>query len=319
MKKILIPLLAFMVLIGCSKRENIEVGVSGEPIPITLNSGLLQTKAPIVSGGEAFTANVAGWETNQSADYTAKSNWVSTASVLPNETTAQGITLVPQQYYNPKQSTDPINKTIYTYMKAWYPARAESDPPTMITDGKVIFAAPDYKTDGTMDVLLASEIVGDQLNSSTKNLEFKHLLSQVAFQVIADPSLTSAPTLTSITIRNAELPTGINLVTDTPIYAPAADLVVPGITPGETTINSTAQSAGSPAMFKPFAGKTFVISIVTSELAYDDATVTITGDKDFAAGMSHQITITFKGKNQIVLTATVEPWKPGGSGNVTVE
>lgn len=308
MKKIIFPLLAISVLIGCSKRENLEGVTPDVPVPIQLNSGVLLSKAPITDGS-IFTANVAGWETAGTIDYAAApTKWVSTA-VVTAAPTPGGIALVNSRHYNP-------DALIKTYMKAWYPAtHAITD---QITGGTVNFVAgSDFKTDGTTDVLLASQIVGDKVDATNKVLSFNHMLSQVSFKVIASSGLISAPKLKSITIHNAELPTGINLASDELICSAAAMLPVPGIVAGTTVIDTTVKSAGSPVMFKPFAGNTFTITVATMDHEYNPATVTIT-DAAFVAGKAYAITVTFKSENEIILAATVTPWLTG-SGSATVE
>ena len=241
MKTIHKPLCLLLVaasLCACSKSESGEQLPGGEAA-IRLSAGLLsasvQSKAPIESG-DTFTPAVAGWESSATASYTAAPTWNTTTSEITASATAQAVTLTDQQVYN-------ADKTIKTYMKAWYPQGT-------LTNGTVTFTADDsYKGDGTDDVLLSGEVSGDKSDRENKVLAFAHLTTQLKFVVKAGTGLAEGTKLTKIELKNVEVPGGINLTTDALTGTAKETLSVPDID-GNLVIGTTetGDAAGSPLM-----------------------------------------------------------------------
>lgn len=309
MKTIHKPLCLLLVaasLCACSKSESGEQLPGGEAA-IRLSAGLLsasvQSKAPINSG-DTFTPAVAGWESSATASYTAAPTWNTTTSEITASTTAQAVTLTDQQVYN-------ADKTVKTYMKAWYPQG-------MLTNGTVTFTADDsYKGDGTDDVLLAGELSGDKSDRENKVLAFEHLTTQLKFVVKAGTGLAEDTKLTKIELKNVEVPSGINLTTDALLSSSKSVLAVPGID-GNLVIGTTetGDAAGSPLMIVPPSGNTVTLKVTTSGTEFDNIVATIDTDTKFEAGKAYTITLTFSQKN-IELSATLAEWSPGtGSGTV---
>lgn len=314
MKKIILSMLALAALAGCSKSEEDSQGGNGGPdglVPIRLGSGVaMVTKAVLGTEGEPFTAGIAGWENTATEDYAGNPTWSTTiqttvaAPVAPTEpegdaTGAQGadVTWTDQKYYNADENTT-------TYMKAWYPAGTHDET----TKTTVTFE----NTDASVDVLLAPVVSGTKLTKDApdKVLAFAHQTAQINFKVQAGAGLDGSTILRSITIRDAQLPTGFDLTqtgADAVTYATAADLAVPGITEDAVTIGETAEAAGSPVMIKPITGKTFSIDVVTSNATYSNQTVTVTSE-NIEAGTAYEVTLTFS-QGGIKLKATVAPWK----------
>lgn len=194
---------------------------------------------------------------------------------------------------------------IKTYMKAWHPAGTPAD-------GKVTFS----NTDGTVDALLAGEVVGSKRDNTGKVLQFAHKTTQLKFKAVADASLAAGTTVDKITVLNAQLPTGFDLAADAVTYAQAASLTVPGLdTPVEIT--TTAADAGAPVMIQPMTGNTVTLKIETSTATFDNVVATIADDTDFKEGKAYTITLTFK-QQSLNLTATVAEWTQG-SGSAEVE
>ena len=298
-------LLAAASLCACSKGE------SGEPLPggdaIRLSAGLpaasVQSKAPINSGNQ-FTPAVAGWESSAAVVYTAAPAWKTTTSAITASETAQAVTLTDPQVYN-------ADKSVRTYMKAWYPQG-------VLNNGNVLFTGdPNYKDDGTTDVLLAGELVGDKSDRENKVLAFAHLTTQIKFVVKAGTGLTSGTKLTKIELKNVDVPGGIDLATDVLTGTSKSTLDVPDID-GSLVIGTTAEgdAAGSPLMIVPPAGNTVTLKVTTSTTEFDNIVATIDTDTKFEAGKAYTITLTFGQKN-IELSATLAEWSTGtGSGTV---
>lgn len=298
-------MLAIAALAGCSKNEN----NGGEPIggstAIILSAGVPtgsiapNTKAPI-DAGSTFTAGIAGWESNASVDYTQAVTWSSNAANISANATAQSITLTPTQVYN-------ADNAVKTYMKAWYPEGTRSGSTVTFTN-----------TDGSVDAMLAPAISGSKNDRTNKTLAFAHKTTQLKFMVKEGDGLAANTTITSITVKNAELPTGFNLATDIVTYASAADLTVAGITAGSLVIGTTpaGDAVGNPVMIKPITGNTVTLDVVTNNATYTGVTATIDTDTNFVVGKAYTITLTF-GQSELSLKASVAEWTTGtGSGSV---
>lgn len=307
MKKIHKPiclLLAAASLCACSKSESGEQLPGGDAIRLSAGvpSASVQSKAPINSG-DKFTPAVAGWESSAAVSYTAAPTWKTTTSGITASATAQAVTLTDGQVYN-------ADKTVKTYMKAWYPQGT-------LTDGKVAFTADaSYKGDGTDDVLLAGEVSGDKSDRDNKVLAFAHLTTQLKFVVKAGTGLTEGAKLTKIELKGVEVPGGIDLATDALTGTAKETLSVPDID-GSLVIGTTetGDAAGSPLMIVPPTGNTVKLKVTTSVAEFDDIAATIDTDTKFEAGKAYTITLTFGQKN-IELSATLAEWSAGTGGGL---
>ena len=319
--RILLSLLAAGVLLaGCSKNENEEGGrggtSDGQPVAIRLSSGIgdaskAGTKAPVTAEVPA-TVQIEGWESSTgAADYTAAtSDWQSTASVkvltpeeIEADETANDITLSPVQYYN-------ADENIKTYIKGWYPAVASAD-------GEVTFT----NTDGTVDVLYATEVSGDKNTEVDQPLVFNHKSAQLVFKVKKGEGLAAGTKIKTIKVKNTAIPTSLTLSSNTVNYTDMAELEVPNVTVEE--IGETAAAAGDPLMVKPVDDNTTVklyIETTTDDgttvaATYDDVALT-TSDNKLTEGSAYTVTLTFK-QVGISLEANITPWiEATGEGEV---
>ena len=298
-------LLTAACLCACSKSESGEQLSGGDAIRLSagLPSASVQSKAPINSG-DKFTPAVAGWESTAAASYTAAPTWKTTTSEITASATAQAVTLTAGQVYN-------ADRTVKTYMKAWYPQG-------VLNNGNVLFTGDqNYQDNGTVDVLLAGEVSGDKSDRENKVLAFEHLATQLKFVVKAGTGLAEGTKLTKIELKNVEVPSGINLTTDALLSSSKSVLAVPGID-GNLVIGTTetGDAAGSPLMIVSPSGKTVTLKVTTSVAEFDNIVATIDTDEKFQAGKAYTITLTFSQKN-IELSATLAEWSVGtGSGTV---
>lgn len=296
-------MLSVAVLASCSESE--EPVANGGEVQIRLNAGLPTATASSdsrqpITGTETFSATVGGWETADAVDYTVAPAWTSVTSAIAANANQQGITLDPVQFYEP-------NDADKTYMKAWYPQAVP-------TDGVVTFA----NTDGSVDAMLAAQVMGSRKDAGTKTLEFSHLTTQLIFVVKGDVSLNDGTTVNMIRVNGAELPTGINLTTDTGVFTAATDggLTVPGINGVVIPKDGDPVTVGNPVMIRPITQNTLTLDVTTSGNAYEDIVVTVDGDSEFQAGKAYTITLTFM-QEQVRLNATVSEWQTG-TGSATI-
>lgn len=277
-------------LTACHSGNGNEEGE--KPVEVLLGAGTPYaqvSKAP-VENGDLFEASVGGWESSAAVDYTSQASWQSSswieASVNP---TAIGLT--PRQYYSPDNS-------ILTYIKAWYPkGELEAGVVAFSNDSAII------------DVMLTPEpAVGSKLDADGKHLQFEHLTSQIRFKVLADQSLKPGTALRYIRIKNAALPTGIDLVNNLLIATPSGTdgINVPGIG-GQDTITLTPMQVGDAVMVEPLRGNSIQLDVATSEAVYEGVTAVVT-DSEFQPGTAYTITLTFR-QGGISLTGSITPWK----------
>lgn len=290
--------LGLSVLAGCSK-EYAGSNDNGTLVPIELGAGVNVISRAVISSGSEVKAGIAGWEAASAPTYAEAPGWGGSGDpeviTTTASETAQNVAWTAQRYYAPGGET--------TYMKAWSPAG------TFSTGNTVSFT----NTDGSVDVLLAPVVSGSKTSKVSAPLAFRHMASQIKFSVKKGEGLAEGTKIESITIKNAQLPTGFDLkkgIDDdgAVTYAAAADLTVPGID-GSKEISNTATGdlVGDAVMIKPIASKTFTVDITTNNASYEGKTVTVTTDQ-VLAGYAYEITLTF-GQAGIELTATVADWK----------
>ena len=290
--------LGLSVLAGCSK-EYAGSNDNGALVPIELGAGVNVISRAVISTGSEVKAGIAGWETASAPTYAGTPSWGGSDDLEVITTTAsetaQNVSWTTPRYYAPGGET--------TYMKAWSPAG------TFSTDNTVSFA----NTDGSVDVLLAPVVSGSKTSKVSAPLAFKHMASQIKFSVKKGVGLAEGTKIASITIKNAQLPTGFDLkkgIDEDGVvtYAAAADLTVPNIDGSKEISNAIAgDPVGDAVMIKPIASKTFTVDIATNNASYANKTVTVTTDQ-VLAGYAYEITLTF-GQAGIELTATMADWK----------
>ena len=303
-------LAAGVLLAGCSKSENEggegPVHGDGQLVAIRLSSGIgdaakAGSKAPVTAEAPA-TVPIEGWENTEAAAYAGASTWQSTAAVTVSETAA-AITLSPVQYYN-------ADENIKTYIKGWYPQVASAD-------GEVTFT----NTDGTVDVLYATEVSGDKNTEVDQPLVFNHKSAQLVFKVVKGEGLAAGTKIKTIKVKNTAIPTSLTLSSNTVNYTDMAELEVPNVTVAE--IGETAAVAGDPLMVKPVDDNTTVTLYIettaddgsTVAATYDDVALT-TSDGKLTEGSAYTVTLTFK-QAGISLEANITPWTEAtGEGEV---
>lgn len=303
MKNLVLSMLAIAsisVLSSCSSESDvIDEVTGGDQVEIKLNAGVIgvETKAPI-TGADTFTPSIVGWnEKDQPSVAATAPAWTTTpTAAIAGNASSTPIALTDKQYYD-------AGNVKHTYIRGYFPVGTASN-------GAVSFT----NTTGDQDVMMTPIVdAGTRTTATAAELTFSHKLSQLNFKVKKDASLQGAVTLTSITIKNAELPTGFDITTGTITYATATDLPIPGIS--APTIRDTEAGAGSPVMIKPLESTELSLDIVTSQGTFNNIKATVTAI-DANGGTSYTITLTFKQKD-ITTTAAVTDWTTAtGAGDV---
>lgn len=293
----LLVLLICSFMIGCMKRVGDDKEVpQGREISLKASLNRVGSSSAKADGTVVYTASVVGWEVSEStADYSYDPKWYSTSDIS-SSSDASIIALDPVQHYNE-------NTLVKTHIKAWYPRGGA------VVEGAVSFAPEHNSKDGLVDVLFADEIWATGLIAPSSALRFQHMLTQLKFDVVADENYASMNNrITSIVIKNAELPSGLDLVNNAVSYDAAEDLSVPNID-GQSgvLIGTTASGVGSAVMVRPFAGNSFKVDIVTEQKVYTNVDITINDDPQFLAAKSYKLKLDFSG-GHISIGSSIEDW-----------
>lgn len=305
MKKIFMSMLALAALASCSSEEVLNEPVdNNKPVEIKLTAGVLgvETKAPI-EAGDSFLPAIVGWE-GSDAPTSGDPNWTTEPTANITAGSAQAIILKQKQYYNP----DGITKT---YIRAYYPKGT-------LTAGVNTFT----NTDGSVDLMLTENMLdagakpAGTTNPSTYDLKFKHQLTQLNFTMKGDASLAANTTVTSVTVKNVQLPTGINIFDGTLTSTAAGDVSVKNIPDTAIPTDGTDTPLGDAIMINPLNTSSLTMDIVTNNGTFTNVPVTLTTSDNGQGGTSYGIVLTFKQK-EISVTATVVDWTSStGAGTV---
>lgn len=290
---------------SCTSADGPEAG--GEEI--LLSAGVPRVTTNAASGTRAvladdaeFTAGIAGWQSAGSPAYAAGATWQTRFRAKANPAVAD-VSLETRQTYHSSSS-------VKTYMKAWY-------PDGKLENGTVDFSlCPEYKGDGTLDVLLARELSGSKADRFNKALLFEHVTTQLLFKVKEGEGLAAGTRIEKIEIMNAKVPYALNLTADR-VLSNEATLAVPGID-GTVVIGTTPAGdiVGEPVMLETPSGNTLTLRVTTSTAVFENIVITIDDDEYFLSGKAYEITLTFN-QREIEIGAAVAEWSPGsGSGTI---
>lgn len=337
MKKILITLVAIpaLTITGCSGNEDIPTN-DGRLVPIELNAGVnMITRATIsgpITGGKIEDVGIAGWEAaasdDNTFDYSSIPTWHTHIDfdVSENKKTVSWHKQEQKPFYHP----DP---TIYTHMKAWYPCGEYTNLPNPLTSNTVSFA----NSNASVDALVSNQIIGNK-ESSQLSLSFRHVTSQIYFEVKAGDGFNAesssesgsgskSETETGGTVKEGMYITGIKFA-DQVSYPTGFDISKNFGTEDPTTYSLTTTEnplsiinignvkitkaptrAGNPVMIQPTGKLVFNIDVTTEvdgkTVTFNNRTVTLNSAME--AGKAYKVTLTF-GKAGLTLDAALIPW-----------
>lgn len=311
-------LAATVLLCSCSK-EPAESFAGGDPTsPILPGAGVaatVESRADLsgVVSGTAFPAStdkvfsVVGY-----SGTAAPTNWASPyiANVAVNSGTGSALSFATPQYY--PANGNKVYFYAYSPVSGTYTAGSGSTAPTVA-----------WTITGQQDIMSAQVTGGIAknpvpANQQQPNFAFTHLLKQVKFKIVKDNTFEDNIKLTSLKIIGAKTVASLALNTGTLSWETATgELTAYNNNTGQA-ITGTATAVGtngSPVMFEP--GTSFKVRAKAGDVTYADVTVTLGGSNAGQAGVSHEVTLTFK-RNAIVPTATITDWTNGTAGNADV-
>jgi len=316
-------LIAFVAMCGCSTKE--ELDTRGE-----IRLGVVaSTRASIGSIDDLaahaksnigiFGVKTAAHTSDVGADWTGtefnESNPEAGGLIMNNVQTSDidvsgnsGILKWNGTYWYPLDETTGVKFCAYHPFTASVTAPAAGQAPVA-----------NFELTGAEDLMYATPVVGWRMKSDATNLHFNHVLTQLTF-VLSDPEgnfvgkkLTAINVIGVNTTGKMNIETGA--ITD---WGTPADLSVGNLSEGvEITAvaqSATCQAVGSEIMLQP-GQASFSITVTIDGKPYTGITIRPSAPATtFEAGKSYKITLIFKEKMEIGVSATVEAWVDGGTG-----
>lgn len=304
------------LLCSCSKELEEPFVGDDRMSPILPGAGVaatVETKADLSGAvsGASFPANttkvfsVVGY----SGTAAPTTNWSSPyiANVAVNSGTSSALSFATPQYY--PANGDKVYFYAYSPVSGTYTAGNGATAPTV-----------KWTITGSQDIMAAKVTTGIAknpvlANQQQPNFAFTHMLKQLKFKIVKDASFEDNIKLTSLKIIGVKTAPTLNLSSGTLNWASTTgDLTVYNNTTGQT-IGTSATTVGSAVMIEP--GTTFKVRAVAGGMTYADATVTLTGTNAGNAGVSHEVTLTFK-RSKIEPKASIKNWTTGTAANVPI-
>ncbi|BCG54344.1 hypothetical protein AI2BBH_13900 [Alistipes indistinctus] len=276
----------------------------------------VETKADLsgVVSGTAFPAStdkvfsVVGYKGSAAPTTDWSSPYI--ANVAVNSGAGSALSFATSQYY--PANDDKVYFYAYSPANGTYTAGSGSTAPMV-----------SWTITGQQDIMWAKVDQGIAknpvpANQPQPNFAFTHLLKQVKFKIVKDNTFEDNIKLTSLKIIGAKTVASLALNTGTLSWNSATDDLTAYNDNTGQAITGTATAVGengSPVMLEP--GTSFKVRAKAGDVTYADVTVTLGGSNAGQAGVSHEVTLTFK-RNAIVPTATITDWSKGTAGNADV-
>jgi len=173
---------------------------------------------------------------------------------------------------------------------------------------------------GQEDVMYAGPVVGS-CNVKPDKLTFKHVLTQLTFELEDPDGEFTGATLEGITFQEVNTRSSMNIETGAlGAWSEPKPLDMPGIASIPIAAKDAKQTIDSEIMLQPGLSE-FLITVKTSVGTFPNVKITPTLNSDgsaattFGAEQSYRISLQFAKKTVISLGATVEGWKFGGTGS----
>ncbi len=170
---------------------------------------------------------------------------------------------------------------------------------------------------GAEDLMYATPVVGWRTKTDATNLHFNHVLTQLTFVLSDAEGNFVGKNLEAIKFTGVNTTGKMNIETgEITDWAAPAELSVGGLDGGIpiTETAKTGQEVGSEIMLQPGLAS-FLITVTIDGTEYKDIRIRPNAPATkFEDGKSYEITLIFKEKKEIGVSATVEPWVEGGTG-----
>ncbi len=316
-------LVAFAALAGCSTKEElvtrgeIRLGVA-DPTRAAVNS--LEGLQSIGNNIGIFGVKTAGHTSDVGADWTdatfnensPEAGGLIMNNVQTSSIDADGRIHWAGTYYYPLDENSGVKFCAYHPFTANVSAPAAGQAPVA-----------SFTLTGAEDLMYATPVVGWRTKTEGTDLHFNHVLTQLTF-VLSDPEGNfGGKKLTGIKFLGANTTGKMNIETGAiDGWTTPGDLAVSGLGEGiEITADaqsSDGQTVGSEIMLQP--GQTsFPITVTIDGYDYTGITIRPTAPAtEFGVGKSYKITLIFKERVPIGVSASVQAWEDGGFGSAEV-
>lgn len=312
-------------LSGCSVRETPEGSAvpAGRPAEIRLQvqdlTRSIHSLTDLVSVGDNL--GIYGVTVSDVSGAVPEGGWSSEHLVMENVRTS-GVDGATGEIHWSGSYFYPAETDRYVRFSAYYPYAADD---RFSVDASAGVPQLRFTLSGGEDLMFAGPTVGNAALHPDQLL-FRHRLTQLSFCVADAGGAFSGATLLGIDITGTNTSGSMNLEDGSlGAWSVPADVAVPGIEP--VVISGTPEApqlVGGEVMLEPGCAS-FRIRVTTSLGTFSDVEITPDSLLDgvpettFAAGRAYRITLTFRERNELVLSATVVPWQMAGGGSAVIE
>lgn len=342
MKTKITSIFALALLITACSNENdpINGGQGGEEKSEILVGTKVVTRASVESNDEsvltisetldvnflrAEDSATEDWETTTTSAQTPQGTGPGVvAAKLKVTAGANDLKFTNSQYYN----TDP---NLSSFLKGYYPNDAA------LEKGSNQFVTATWEIDGKTDVMVSNYISGKKTDVTTpRELEFRHLLSRVTVNIIAEDAAAAAGwgSVTGIVIKTKvtqishtfdgekadenqydSSPVEASVEDNIPIYSVSDNRITDDVTGTVDIPTDLSSKMYGQAMVYP--AKTYSLDVTTSNGTVTNVTATITDTNGAQAGKNHLITLTFRA-SEITATTKVIAWGDGSGADPVI-
>ncbi len=319
MKSVIVLLAAGCLCAGCSTREDLD---SRGVIRLGVENA---TRAAIDNVGELAQyagdqVGIIGMETDSRTP--AAGVW-NGALIMDNVRTsdidADGTIHWAGTYYYPMEADH------FVKFCAYHPYAASGASGDSFVAMPTAGQAPvlHFVLSGQEDVMYAGPVVGSSKAAPDK-LTFKHVLTQLTFELDDPDGEFAGATLEGITFQEVNTRSSMDIETGAlGAWSEPKSLDMP-IASVPIAAKEAKQTIDGEIMLQPGCSE-FLITVKTSAGTFTDIRITPTKNSDgsaattFGAEQSYRISLRFAKKTMISLGATVEEWKFGGTGSGVIE
>lgn len=330
-----------LLLASCSSNDNDllpENPVNATPIQVSQSvQGMVKTRAAVGVGSDVTATVLVADGSSNNAD---AADWANFSPVLANEVTEDGgqnklktrATVSTASFKAGSKATVSLNPILYyhttTGTKSWLAAVA----PAGTVSGTTVTIP---QTDGEQDVMLAgSTAAGSSTSTSAPDLTFKHLTTQLNFEMKVTAQnggewTDKTISLKKISVQKAQVPAEVNVAPTSgeagvSKWTDAAMMNVGGIS--SVALGADAVRVGNPLMIQASGQVVIdaVISVGGTDITFNNVTIKKQDNKtnlSTEAGRSHLITLnvteplTPEDATKMTVTATVTDWVAGDAGH----
>ncbi len=332
LKKMNLPagvICACLLLCGCTERESlspsglIRLGVSGE--------SYTRSSVNNLEGLSAVGSNVGVYGVvteNQDASSPLGEEWNATPLMEDVRTTGidalTGILSWEGAYAYPLEEGKSVKFCVY---HPYAPVGTEGDNYVeMRSDASPLYH---FTLTGDEDVMWVPPVTGSR-TQSPGGLVFTHVLTQLRFCLVDDEGNFAGTSLTALRFNGVDTTCSLNLETgEQGTWGTPSDAVAFPLRESFEEGASSVPISGTGASPKLLKGSvmlqpgqsSFSLTLVTDNRGgFPDVRVTpASGENTFAAGHSYLVTLKFRERTPVALSATVTPWVMDGTGEGIVQ